>query len=99
VTDGVTRDIKWDMPWCMLFASEVVLVDECWAEVNRKLDLWRETIESKFLDLVELKLNKYVTSILLHEKRGVSLKGQVVSKKDTFLYLGSTLQPTERRRY
>jgi hypothetical protein len=28
VVDEVTRDIQGDIPWCMLFADNVVLVDE-----------------------------------------------------------------------
>ena len=28
VIDEVTRDIQGDIPWCMLFADDVVLVDE-----------------------------------------------------------------------
>ena len=47
VMDEVTRDIQSDIPWCMLFADEVVLVDESRAGVNRKLELWRRTLESK----------------------------------------------------
>ena len=31
----------------MLFADDVVLVDESQAGVNRKLELWRQTLESK----------------------------------------------------
>ena len=47
VMDEVTRDIQGDIPWCMLFADDVVLVDESRARVNRKLELWRRTLESK----------------------------------------------------
>ena len=39
VMDEVTRDIQGDIPWCMLFADDVVLVDESRAGVNRKLEL------------------------------------------------------------
>ena len=28
VMDEVTRNIQWDIPWCMLFADDVVLIDE-----------------------------------------------------------------------
>ena len=53
VIDEVTRDIKGDIPWCMLFADDVVLVDESRTGVNQKLELWRETLESKgFRNLV-----------------------------------------------
>ena len=39
VMDEVTRNIQGDIPWCMLFADDVVLVDESQAGVNRKLEL------------------------------------------------------------
>ena len=39
--DEVTRDIQDDITWCMLFADDVVLVDESRTRVNRKLELWR----------------------------------------------------------
>ncbi|EMS60091.1 Retinoblastoma-related protein 1 [Triticum urartu] len=44
---GVTRDIHEDIPWCMLFVDDVVLVDDSRTGVNRKLELWRQTLESK----------------------------------------------------
>ena len=47
VMDELTRDIQGEIPWCMLFADDVVLVDKSRAEVNRKLELWRRTLESK----------------------------------------------------
>ena len=37
VMDEVTRNIQGDIPWYMLFADDVVLVDESQAGVNRKL--------------------------------------------------------------
>ena len=45
--DEVTRDIQEDIPWCMLFADDVLLVDESQTGVNPKLKLWWETLESK----------------------------------------------------
>ena len=39
VMDEVTRDIQGEIPWCMFFADDVVLVDESRAWVNRKLEL------------------------------------------------------------
>ena len=45
--DVVTRDIQGEIPWCMLFADDVVLIDESRIGVDRKLELWRQTLESK----------------------------------------------------
>jgi len=39
VMDEVTRDIQGDIPWCMLFTDDVVLVDESRSGVNQKLEL------------------------------------------------------------
>jgi hypothetical protein len=39
VMDEVTRDIQGGIPWCMLFADNVVLVDESRMEVDQKLEL------------------------------------------------------------
>jgi hypothetical protein len=47
VMDEVTRDIQGGIPWCMLFADDVVLVDDSRAGVNRKLELWRHMLELK----------------------------------------------------
>ena len=58
--DEVTRDIQGDIPWCMVFADDVVLVDESMAGVNRKLELWRRTLESK-----GFKLNRTKTEYMM----------------------------------
>jgi hypothetical protein len=41
VMDEVTRDIQAIIPWCMLFANDVVLVDESRTRVDQKLEPWR----------------------------------------------------------
>jgi hypothetical protein len=41
VVDEVTRDIQGGIPWCMLFADDVFLVDESRTGVDQKLKLWR----------------------------------------------------------
>ena len=43
----LTKAIQDDIPWCMLFTTDIVLVDETRAEVNAKLELWRKTLESR----------------------------------------------------
>jgi hypothetical protein len=78
----------------MLFADDVVLVDESQAGVNRKLELWRQTLESKGFRLSRTK-TKYMRCDFggaAQEEGDVSLEGQVVPKKDICRYLGSMLQ-------
>ena len=94
VMDEVTRDIQGDIPWCMLFADDVVLVDDSRTGVNGKLELWRQTLESKGFRLSRTK-TEYMRcdfSTTRHEEDEVCLDGQVIPQKDTFRYLGSMLQ-------
>ena len=89
VMDEVTRDIQGDIPWCMLFADDVVLVDESRTGVNKKLELWRETLESKCFRLSKTK-TEYMRcdfDTTTREEKYISLEGQVVPRKDTFRYL------------
>ena len=72
----------------------VVLVDERQARVNRKLELWLQTLESKGFRLSRTK-TEYMRCDFggaAQEEGDVSLEGQLVPKKDTFRYLGSMLQ-------
>ena len=71
------------------FADDVVLVDESRREVNKKLELWRETLESK-----GFRLNRTKTEYMrcdfgttTWEEKDISLEGQVVPRKDIFQYL------------
>ena len=69
----------------MLFVVDVVLVDEA-VGVNRKLELWRHTLESKGFRLSRTKTEHMMCdfSATRYEDGDISLDGQVVTKKDTF---------------
>ena len=87
VMDKVTRDIQGDISWCMLFADDVVLVDESRVGVNRKLELWRQTLESKGFRLSRTKTEYMRCDFGATHEGDVSLEGQVVPKRETFRYL------------
>ena len=72
----------------------MMLIDESRIGVDRKLELWRQTLESK-----GFKLSRTKTGYMRCEFSGVrsddgdvTLAGQVVPRRDTFRYLGSMLQ-------
>ena len=74
----VTRDIQGDIPWFILFADDVVLVDESQAGVNRKLELWRQTLESKGFRLSRTK-TEYMRcdfGTTTREEEDISLEGK-----------------------
>jgi hypothetical protein len=45
--DEVAKDLQSGIPWCILFADDVVLVDETRTWVDHKLDLSRRTLEAQ----------------------------------------------------
>ena len=62
--------------------------------MNQKLELWRETLESKGFRLSRTK-TEYMRcdfGTTNRKEEDVSLEGQVVPRNDTFRYLGSMLQ-------
>jgi hypothetical protein len=81
----------------MLFADDMVLVDENRMGVDQKLELWRQTLDAKDFRLNRSKAEymKCDFSATTQEEGDVRLDGQVVPKKDTFRYLGSMLQKDE----
>ncbi|OIT37496.1 dna mismatch repair protein msh6 [Nicotiana attenuata] len=95
VMDALTRHIQGDVPWCMLFADDIVLIDETRVGVNERLEVWRQTLESKGSKLSRSK-TKYVECKFSAESREVGrdvrLGSQVIPKRDSFKYLGSTIQ-------
>jgi hypothetical protein len=78
----------------MLFTDDVVLIDESRIGVNKKLELWRQTLESKGFRLSRTK-TEYMRCQFSGENSNdgdVSLDGRVVTMNDTFQYLRSMLQ-------
>ena len=75
-----------EIPWCMFFVDDMVLVDESRTGVNRKLELWRHTLESKGFRFSRTKTEYMMCdfSATRQEDGDVSLDGQVVAQKDTF---------------
>jgi hypothetical protein len=78
----------------MLFADDVVLIDDSRIGVNQKLELWRQILESK-----DFKLSRTKTEYMRCQFSGenlddgdVSLDGRIVPMNDTFRYLRSMLQ-------
>ncbi|XP_070040367.1 uncharacterized protein [Nicotiana tomentosiformis] len=93
--DVLTRNIQGEVSRCMLFADDIVLIDEMRGRVNAKLEVWRKTLESKYFKLSRTKI-EYLEckfSIGTYEAEvNVKLDTQVIPKRESFKSLGSIIQ-------
>ncbi|XP_065867476.1 uncharacterized protein [Euphorbia lathyris] len=93
--DELTSSLQDGIPWCMLFADDIVLVDETKEGVERKLELWRQTLESRGFKLSRSKteyLECKFSGRRSRETGTITLDGRVVQASDCFRYLGSIIQ-------
>ncbi|KAK8944698.1 hypothetical protein KSP39_PZI008342 [Platanthera zijinensis] len=90
----LTGHIQQAIPWCLLFADDIVLVDETREGVNAKLESWRDTLGKKVFRLsrtkteyIELKFSSARTVDFV-----IELGDQDISRSECFKYLGSIVQ-------
>ena len=89
--DELIRAIQDEILWCMLFADDIVLVDETRAGVNAKLELWRQTLESRGFKLSRANTEYMKCKYSKHEIRDYSIvrvDGQEIPMNSHFKYLG-----------
>jgi len=55
--DELTKEIQDEVPWCMLFANDIVLIDETREGLDTKLELWRYALESRGFKLSRSKID------------------------------------------
>ncbi|KAG5577315.1 hypothetical protein H5410_057449 [Solanum commersonii] len=79
----------------MLFADDIVLIDETRDRVNVRLEVWRQALESKGFRLSRTK-TKYLrcnfSDVVEEENVEVRLATQIIPKRESFKYLGSVIQ-------
>ena len=54
VMDEIIKSIREEIPWCILFADDIILIDETKEGVNTKLELWRQTLEVRGFRLIPM---------------------------------------------
>ena len=89
IMDMLTKDVRKDAPWDMMFADDVVLCREDREELEASLERWRKVIEER-----GLKVSRQKTEYLQAGgvKQGtVHIQGEKVKKVDHFKYLGTVM--------
>ncbi|KAE8728970.1 Detected protein of unknown function [Hibiscus syriacus] len=82
------------VPWCMLFADDIVLVAETRTELNSRLTTWKTVLEEKGLR-INIAKTKYLSSNFSGNQNAedveVCIEGHVLPSKDCFKYLESMI--------
>jgi len=95
VMDELTKGIQDEIPWCMLFADDIVLIDETREGVNTKLERWRDTLEGKGFRLSRSKteyLHCNFSEVEREVAGEVAIEGTIIPRVKSFRYLGSIIQ-------
>uniref|UniRef100_A0A5B6YMG0 Reverse transcriptase domain-containing protein n=1 Tax=Davidia involucrata TaxID=16924 RepID=A0A5B6YMG0_DAVIN len=64
VMDELTKHIQDEVSWCMFFVDDIVLIDEIKIILNAKLEVWRETLESRGFKISRTK-TEYILNVTL----------------------------------
>ena len=93
IMDVLTKDVRKDAPWDMIFADDVVLCREDREELEVSLEGWRKVFEER-----GLKVSKQKTEYLQAggaEQGTAHMQGEKVKKVDHFKYLGTAVSADE----
>jgi len=88
--DELTREIQDEVPWCMLFVDDIVLIDGTRDGLNEKLERWRHSLESRGFRLSRSN-TEYLRCGFSGVERGggeVTMVGVVIPRIKKFNHLG-----------
>ncbi|KAI5715312.1 hypothetical protein M8J77_013954 [Diaphorina citri] len=88
IIDVLTKDVRREAPWCMLFADDVVLCGKKKEEMEEWLNEWRTSLEERGL---KINRTKTVQMNFGKEEESINLDGNHLNIVPKFKYLGSTV--------
>ncbi|GJS00135.1 retrovirus-related pol polyprotein LINE-1 [Tanacetum coccineum] len=100
ILDELSREIQESIPWCMIFADDIVLIAESAEELNNKIDRWTEALEDNGLRVSREK-TKYLRCDfgryeVVHQEVDVRIGDRILQPKESFRYLGSVIHRSGR---
>ncbi|XP_071713008.1 uncharacterized protein [Rutidosis leptorrhynchoides] len=101
IIDELSRGIKESIPWCLIFADDIVLVLEYKNELNSRLEQWREALEQNGLRISRQKTEYLRCDFIRTEdeqnvRESISIGDQILHPQESFRYLCSVLHKSGR---
>jgi hypothetical protein len=90
----LTRHLQEEVLGCMMFADDIVLMDNTRVQVNKKLKLWKESLESTGFKISRTKIEymhyNFSNNRDINEEV-VKIDDKEIPENDNFRYLGSII--------
>jgi len=92
VLECLTKEIRREAPWEMLFADDVVINTKTREEAELRVEGWRHALERRGMKVSRKKTEYLCTGGGLKEKGSIKIRGEAMNRVENFKYLGSTVQ-------
>ncbi|XP_071729029.1 uncharacterized protein [Rutidosis leptorrhynchoides] len=101
ILDELSRGIQECIPWCLIFADDIVLVSESKEELNRRLEQWRVALEGNGLQISRQKMEYLRCDFDRNDDEqedgvNISIGDQILHPRTSFRYLASMLHKSGR---
>ncbi|GJR21612.1 ataxia telangiectasia mutated family protein [Tanacetum coccineum] len=101
IVDELSRGIQESIPWCLIFADDIVLVLDTPDMLNGRLEQWREMLEDKGLRVSREK-TKYIRCDFnrnenhQNKEAVIRIGEHIIEPKESFRYLRSMIHKSGR---
>nr|GEZ78486.1 hypothetical protein [Tanacetum cinerariifolium] len=100
ILDELSRGIQENIPWCMIFADDIVLIAESTKRLNNRLESWRKTLEDNGLRVSREKTEYLRCDFgryeVVHQEVDIRIRYHILQPNESFRYLGSVLHRSGR---
>nr|GEV33122.1 hypothetical protein [Tanacetum cinerariifolium] len=100
ILDELSTGIQEDIPWCMIFAHDIVLIAESAKGLNNRFESWRKALEDNSL-LVSREKTEYLRCDfgryeVVHQEMNISIGDRILQPKESFRCLDSVIHRSGR---
>ncbi|XP_071687583.1 uncharacterized protein [Rutidosis leptorrhynchoides] len=101
ILDELSQGIQEGIPWCLIFADDIVLISDSKEELNRRLEQWRVALESNGLHISRQKTEYLSCNFDRNDDEqgdgvNICIGDQILQPQTSFRYLGSMLHKSGR---